>query len=108
MLQGYLIDLVRRKDLIEPCRAEARKQAVDRIGEDKMVIFAPDKYEHTTTVFTDIDCGYCRKLHREIVDYGTAGIWVRYVFFPRAGVDSESYKGKESIRSGERAIASRR
>jgi len=97
MLQGHLIDLVRRKDLTEPRRAEVRKQAVDRISEDKMVIFAPDKYEHTITVFTDIDCGYCRKLHREIADYGAAGIRVRYIFFPRAGVNSESYKKSISV-----------
>ncbi len=92
MLQGTLVDLANRKDLTEPSRAKARKQAVDRIGEDRMVIFAPDKYEHTITVLTDIDCGYCRKLHREIADYGAAGIRVRYLFFPRAGVDSDSYE----------------
>lgn len=91
MMQGRLIDLANREDLTEPRRAAARKQAVDKVGEDSMVIFAPDKYDHTVTVFTDIDCGYCRKLHREIEDYGTEGVRVRYVFYPRAGVGSESF-----------------
>jgi thiol:disulfide interchange protein DsbC len=92
MMQGRLIDLAKREDLTEPRRAAARKQAVERIGEDRMVIFAPEKYDHTVTVFTDIECGYCRKLHQEISDYGKEGIRVRYVFYPRAGAGSDSYK----------------
>lgn len=92
MMQGSLIDLANREDLTEPRRAAARKVAVDKIGEDNMVIFAPDEYDHTVTVFTDIDCGYCRKLHREIESYGAEGIRVRYVFYPRAGVGSDSFK----------------
>lgn len=97
LVEGRLVDLEARKDLTEPRRAAARKQALDRIGEDKMVIFAPVEYDHTITVFTDIDCGYCRRLHREIAEYGAAGIRVRYVFFPRAGVDSDSYKKSVSV-----------
>lgn len=92
MIQGRLIDLANREDLTEPRRAAARIAAVDKIGEDNMVIFAPEKYDHTVTVFTDIDCGYCRKLHREIDSYGDAGIRVRYVFYPRAGIGSDSFK----------------
>lgn len=97
MIQGRMIDLANREDLTEPRKAAARKQAVNKVGEANMVIFAPAKYDHTVTVFTDIDCGYCRKLHREIADYGTEGIRVRYVFFPRAGINSASYKEAVSV-----------
>ncbi len=97
MVDGRLIDLANQKDLTEPRRAEVRKQAIDKVGEDQMVIFAPDKYEHTVTVFTDIDCGYCRKLHRQIADYGAEGIRVRYLLFPQAGIDSDSFKKSVSI-----------
>ena len=97
MIQGRMIDLKNRKDLTEPRRAASRKEAVNKVGEDKMVIFAPAKYDHTVTVFTDIDCGYCRKLHREIADYGAEGIRVRYVFYPRAGKNSESYKDAVAV-----------
>jgi thiol:disulfide interchange protein DsbC len=92
MMQGELIDLARGKDLTKPSLAAARKKAVDKLGDDKMVIFAPDKYNHTVTVFTDIDCAYCRKLHSEIAEYEAEGIRVRYIFFPRAGVGSDSYE----------------
>jgi thiol:disulfide interchange protein DsbC len=97
MIQGRLVDLVNREDLTEPRRAEARKQAVDKVGEDKMVVFAPEKYDHSVTVFTDIDCGYCRKLHSQISEYEDEGIRVRYVFFPRAGVNSKSYTEAVSV-----------
>jgi thiol:disulfide interchange protein DsbC len=97
MVQGRMIDLDKREDLTEPRKAAARQQAVNKVGEDNMVIFGPDKYDHTVTVFTDIECGYCRKLHREIADYGAEGIRVRYVFYPRAGADSASYKEAVSV-----------
>jgi len=97
MIDGRLIDLANQKDLTEPRRAMIRKQAIDKVGEDRMVIFAPDKYKHTITVFTDIDCGYCRKLHRQIADYGAEGIRVRYLFFPRAGVNSDSFRKSVSV-----------
>jgi thiol:disulfide interchange protein DsbC len=48
-------------------------------------------------VFTDIDCGYCRKLHAQINDYMKAGISVEYLFFPRAGVGSESFDKAVSV-----------
>jgi thiol:disulfide interchange protein DsbC len=97
MMQGRLIDLETREDLTEPRRAAARKAAVDKVGEEQMVIFAPKDYKHTVTVFTDIDCGYCRKLHQEMDDYLEAGIRVRYVFYPRAGVGSESFNEAVSV-----------
>jgi thiol:disulfide interchange protein DsbC len=97
MMQGRLIDLEKREDLTEPRQAAARKQAVDQVGEDQMVIFAPEKYDHTVTVFTDIDCGYCRKLHSQISEYEDEGIRIRYVFFPRAGANSKSFKEAVSV-----------
>tara|TARA_B100000029_G_scaffold516532_1_gene630613 strand:- start:3164 stop:3883 length:720 start_codon:yes stop_codon:yes gene_type:complete len=47
--------------------------------------------KHTITVFTDVDCGYCRQFHSEINDYNELGISVNYVAFPRSGPDTESY-----------------
>jgi len=57
-----------------------------------MIIFKPEKVKHVVTVFTDIDCGYCRKLHGEMDNYLAEGIEVRYMMYPRAGAGSESYK----------------
>ena len=92
MLQGELIDVQNRKSLTEPRRREAIRALLDSVSEDDMIIFKPEKVKHVITVFTDIDCGYCRKLHGEMDDYLAEGIEVRYMMFPRAGVGSDSYK----------------
>jgi len=66
-IDGRIVDLEKRVDLTEPRLAAARLKAVERVGEDNMIIFEPPgKTKHTVTVFTDIDCGYCRKLHKQI------------------------------------------
>ncbi|MET0091413.1 MAG: DsbC family protein [Candidatus Thiodiazotropha sp.] len=97
LFSGKLYDLVDRKDLTSPKVAQAKAQAIEAVGEDKMVVFAPEKTLHTITVFTDIDCGYCRKLHSEIESYNDLGIRVRYMMYPRAGVGSESYDKAVSV-----------
>jgi len=92
MFQGELIDVSTRQSLTEPRRRQAVKAVIDGVSEDKMIIYEPKKTKHTITVFTDIDCGYCRKLHNEMQSHLDAGIRVRYMFFPRAGRNSTSYQ----------------
>ncbi|MCU7854219.1 MAG: DsbC family protein, partial [Candidatus Thiodiazotropha sp. (ex Lucinoma borealis)] len=74
LLSGKLFDLDSREDLTSPKVSRAKAQAIEAVGEDNMVIFAPEKFQHTVTIFTDIDCGYCQKLHSEIDDYNELGI----------------------------------
>lgn len=97
-VDGRIVDLANREDLTEPRLSGARKRLVDGLGESAMVIFEPTtETKRTVTIFTDIDCGYCRKLHSQIADYGKEGIRVRYAFFPRAGKGSPSYKEAVSV-----------
>lgn len=97
-MSGHIVDLASREDLTEPRLAEARKRLIDSIGEDQMVVFGPDAQpEHTVTVFTDIECGYCRKLHSQMAQYESEGIRVRYLFFPRAGKGSPAYEEAVSV-----------
>lgn len=97
-VDGRIVDLNTREDLTEPRLSGARKKLVDGVGESEMVIFEPSvKAQHTVTVFTDIECGYCRKLHSQIADYGKEGIRVRYMFFPRAGKGSPAYSEAVSV-----------
>jgi thiol:disulfide interchange protein DsbC len=97
LIKGSLIDLKTRVDLSEERRKSVRLAAINGIGEDKMIIFAADKPQHTITVFTDIDCGYCRKLHSEIDKYNDQGITVRYLFFPRTGPNTRSFDKAVSV-----------
>jgi len=90
-IEGNLIDIKTNKDLTEARLGETRIAQLEKLGLDKMIVFKPKVTKHVLYVFTDIDCGYCRKLHSEIEQYLSAGIEVRYLFFPRAGVDSDSY-----------------
>jgi thiol:disulfide interchange protein DsbC len=97
-VDGRIVDLEKREDLTEPRLAEARLRATSKIGEDQMIIFDPDdEVRHTVTVFTDIDCGYCRKLHQEMDGYNDEGIRIRYLFYPRAGKGSPSYEKAVSV-----------
>lgn len=91
LMQGNLIDLKTRQDLSEPRIAAAKMRAIEAVGEDKMLIYGAADAAHTITVFTDIDCGYCRKLHGEMDQLNEQGIRVRYLMYPRAGEDSPSY-----------------
>lgn len=59
--------------------------------------FKADKEKYVVNVFTDITCGYCRKLHREIEEYNDLGITVRYLAFPRAGLNSQGYSDMVSV-----------
>lgn len=97
LLQGHLIDLTARKDLTEAKLAHLRTAAIDKIGEDQTIIFKPEDSRYKVSVFTDIDCGYCRKLHSEMDKYLAEGITVQYLFYPRAGKGSESYKKAVSV-----------
>lgn len=97
LLEGHLIDIAARKDLTEGRQNDAHVAALKKLGTDKMITFKPKTSKHTVTVFTDIDCGYCRKLHSEIDSYLAEGITIQYIFFPRAGKNSESYKKAVSV-----------
>jgi thiol:disulfide interchange protein DsbC len=97
VLLGNLIDINSRKNLTQEKEGLARVAALDKMGEASMIVFAPKQVKHTITVFTDIDCGYCRKLHNEIEQYNKLGIKVRYMAYPRAGIGSGSYKKAVSV-----------
>lgn len=91
LLQGSLIDLHTRQDISENRRKTFRLEAVNALGEQNMIIFPAKKPRHTITVFTDVDCTYCRKMHKEISRYNELGITVRYLLYPRSGVNTPSY-----------------
>jgi thiol:disulfide interchange protein DsbC len=97
LLSGKLFDIEKREDLSSPKIAKVKADYIEAMGEDNMIIFAPEEYKHTVTVFTDIDCGYCRKLHSEIEEYNDLGIRVRYMMYPRHGIGSDSFKKAEAV-----------
>jgi thiol:disulfide interchange protein DsbC len=97
MVQGEIFDLDSERNLTEGRLEGVRKDVLTGVSESGMVIFAPAKYQHTVTVFTDVDCGYCRKLHRQMAEYNARGIRVRYMYFPRSGPGTESWLKSEQV-----------
>lgn len=97
LIQGRMFDLVDKKDLTEKKLAIAKAALINSVSKDDMIIFKAPMQKYVINIFTDIDCGYCRKLHAEIDQYMAEGITVQYLFFPRAGKSSESYKKAVSV-----------
>ena len=97
MLRGDLVDLESGRNVTEAARSHARAEIVGALGESSMVVFAPQTAKHTITVFTDVDCGYCQRMHRQMADYNRLGITIRYTAFPRAGIGSDTYDRMVSV-----------
>jgi len=72
-------------------RNNLRKESLAQIDQTDFISFKPSEIKHEVFVFTDVDCGYCRKFHSQIKEYLDLGIQVNYLAFPRTGTDSESF-----------------
>jgi len=96
-IDGNLYDMKSRANLTEEMRAHARVALVGAVPESEMLIFSPPNPKYTITVFTDVDCAYCRKLHSDMAELNRLGIRVRYMFFPRTGPGTESWHKAEVV-----------
>lgn len=97
LLAGKMLDMDTRDNLTEERLKGVRLKAIDVIPSDQMISFKAKDEKYQITVFTDIDCGYCRKLHSEMTDYNQQGISVNYLMFPRTGLGSPSYNKAVSV-----------
>jgi thiol:disulfide interchange protein DsbC len=97
LLQGDLIDLEEQINLSEESRDGARLEMMSDVPRDNMIIFSPDEVRFSVSVFTDIDCTYCRRLHSQIDEYLAQGIEVKYLLYPRGGPASESWVKAEQV-----------
>ena len=96
-LSGDLIDLDAGANLTEDARKSGRKAVIDGLDKAGMVIFSPSDPVTSITVFTDTECGYCVRLHNEMDQLLAGGVEVRYLGYPRAGVQSASYDTLVSV-----------
>ena len=97
LLQGKLFDIAAKKDLGEASMNKLRVDLLKTIPVSDRIVFAPPNAKYTVAVFTDVECGYCRKLHSEIAEYNKQGIAVQYLAFPRMGLGSEDFKKMVSV-----------
>ena len=80
-------------NLAEKRRDGERMEKLDAMSEEDMIVFSPEGEPRAyISVFTDVTCFYCQKLHQEVPELNKRGVEVRYLAYPRAGVDSDGYR----------------
>ena len=82
LIEGLVFDVARRVDLKTESLSIVRREGIAKIAQDRKLVFAPPHPKYKVTVFTDVDCPYCRQFHKQIADYNRLGIEVDYVLFP--------------------------
>ena len=97
LMQGDMIDLEEEINLTELARKDARRELMATLDDGSVITFSPAEVKYRVTVFTDIDCGYCRRLHAQIDDYLAKGIEVRYLLYPRNGPASRAWNTSEDV-----------
>jgi thiol:disulfide interchange protein DsbC len=96
-LKGDIYDTDRGGNVTDRRRNEARLELLKALPDEETVVFSPAKPRYTVTVFTDVECKYCRMFHSEIAEYNRLGIKVRYAFYPRPGPGSDAWRKAESV-----------
>jgi len=98
IIDGDIKDIKTGQDFTGIYRTAAISAAI-KAAKDTMITFSPPKgkIKHTVSVFTDMDCYYCQKLHKEMAEYNRLGIEIRYLAYPRQGLKSPAYKKSVSV-----------
>jgi thiol:disulfide interchange protein DsbC len=97
LIAGDMYEIETRTNLTESGRQKTRVDALAKLDERDMIVFKPETVKHTITVFTDVECGYCRKLHGEVKQLTDLGIKVRYLAYPRAGPGTDDWRKMEAV-----------
>ncbi len=96
-IDGNIYDMHSRENLTALRREQARAALIDAVPPSRMLLFPAAHPRYTITVFTDVDCPYCRELHSQIAAINGLGINVRYMFFPRTGPGTSSWRKAEAV-----------
>jgi thiol:disulfide interchange protein DsbC len=97
LIQGAVYDTSTQTNLGAESLAMVRRKLLASIPVSERIVFAPRNPKYTVSVFTDVECGYCRKLHAQIGEFNKQGIAVQYLAFPRMGLGSDDFKKMVSV-----------
>jgi len=99
IIRGDIINVETSANVSEETRSRARATMLHGVDPATMIVFKPANgvVKHTVTIFTDVDCGYCRQFHREIDKVTALGIEVHYLFYPRTGPNTESWTKADEV-----------
>ena len=87
----YKININSISNITEKSVAERRKLILQNIPTEELISFKSSNEQFSVIVFTDVDCGYCRKLHNQIDEYNSLGISINYAAFPRSGIGTSAF-----------------
>jgi thiol:disulfide interchange protein DsbC len=97
-VDGDIFDMQTKGNLTETRRQQGRLELLAKVSDADAIVFSPQgPVRHTLTVFTDVDCPYCRRMHGEMGELNRLGIRVRYLMFPRSGPDTASWQKAEAV-----------
>jgi thiol:disulfide interchange protein DsbC len=97
-VDGDVFDMTSKQNLTEPRRQEGRLSVLSAIDDKDAIVFSPaGTVKHSLTVFTDVDCTYCRRMHQEIAEFNRLGFRIRYVMYPAGGVGSVAWRKAEAV-----------
>jgi thiol:disulfide interchange protein DsbC len=96
-IDGDLYDMTSSRNLTEQRRQAGRLALLNAVPDSEAIVFSPKDPKYTITVFTDMDCTYCRRLHGEIGELNRLGVRVRYLAYPRSGPGGDGWKKAEAV-----------
>jgi thiol:disulfide interchange protein DsbC len=97
LILGDILEVKTRINLTEGLREKSVVKQLDAMGEKDMIVMGPANAKRTITVFTDVDCPYCVRLHQDVPELNKYGVKVRYLLYPRSGIGGETYQRSVSI-----------
>lgn len=97
LIQGNIVDMDTRINLTDAARSDVRREQLASLDASDLVTFGNSDAEFEVLVFTDPDCGFCRRMHESVEEYAREGITIHYVAYPRAGVGSSTYDKLVSV-----------
>lgn len=97
MMLGEVYDTERKVSLADEIQQQKALSTIEAMDESDMIVFSPEDTARIITVYTDVDCPYCRKLHKEVPELVENGVKVRYLWYPRSGIGTPSYDKAVSI-----------
>ncbi len=97
LMQGALLDMQTQRDMAQVAMASVRKDLLAQVPKTERIIFSPPNPKYTVAVFTDVECGYCRKMHADLAEYNKLGIGFEYLAYPRMGPGSPDFAKMEAV-----------
>ncbi len=97
VISGDIYDLKNKKSITEIASNKLRKAALATVADADKIIYKAKNEKYKVTIFTDVSCPYCTKIHHAVPKFNDLGITVEYLAFPRAGIGSRTAKQMQNV-----------